>query len=150
MGYNKKQSTEIARFHANIEYSDGCWIWKGYVMNAGYGAFATKNGAMLVHRWSYQHFRDKIPHKMTVDHLCKQKLCANPAHMELVTRAENIKRAGLAGIALSESKKTHCPKGHKYSEHGVIYKNGYSEYGTQKFARRCSICYPAHARASLK
>lgn len=141
-----RQSTEVQRFYDRTQMSQDCWQWTGHVMNAGYGSFATSKGTTLSHRWSYEHFIDEIPPKVTVDHLCRNKLCVNPDHMELVTRTENIKRAGLTGIAKREAKKTHCPKGHSYLEHGVVYKNGYTEYGTEKFARRCTVCYPFYAR----
>ena len=146
MGYNGKQSTEVDRFYKQTEMSDSCWLWTGYVMNAGYGALATSNGTELVHRFSYRLFVGDIPDKLTIDHLCEVKTCVNPDHLELVTRTENIQRYGLAGVALKESQKTHCKAGHLYKVYGVRYKNGYTDYGTVKYARRCTLCAPKYLR----
>jgi HNH endonuclease len=140
MGYNGKTSTEIERFFERTTKTDRCWLWNGYVMNAGYGAFSTRKGTELVHRWSYEYHIQPIPSKMTIDHLCRNKICVNPDHMEVVTRTENIRRCGLTGVALKESKKTHCPQGHSYAEYGVRTPNGYTKFGTKKYARRCNKC----------
>ena len=124
----------------------GCWVWQGYVQNAGYGSMSTYIKTQLAHRWAFEYFREPIPKGMTVDHLCRNKLCVNPEHLELVTRTQNIQRAGLAGVARREAIKTHCPKGHSYKDFGVKTKNGYTNYGTTKYARRCTICYPKYLK----
>lgn len=125
----------------------GCWLWTGHVQNAGYGMTSFSTGSQLVHRWSFEYVMGiKIPDGMTIDHLCKNKLCVNPLHMEVVTRAENIRRAGLNGVSKISSEKTHCPSGHSYEDFGILYKNGFSKNGTVKFARRCTLCNPKYAK----
>lgn len=142
----RKRREPICIFDSKVRKTNGCWLWNGYIMNAGYGAMTTHEGSYLAHRWAYEYFVGKIPQKMTIDHLCKNKLCVKPEHLEVVTRTENIQRAGLRGVAKKESEKTRCPKNHSYEKHGVVYKNGYTKYGTVKYARRCTVCYPFYKR----
>jgi hypothetical protein len=61
-----------------------------------------------------------------------------------VTLAENIRRARRTGFAKIAAETTHCPKGHEYAKHGVIYRNGFSNNGSIKFARRCTLCNPKY------
>lgn len=142
----KPRRNEVDIFMSKISMGkNGCWNWLGYVQNAGYGSISFANGTKLVHRWSFEYVMGiQIPDGMTLDHLCKNKLCANPLHMEVVTRKENILRAGLNGFAKLEANKTQCPKGHEYSKYGRKVKNGFKKDGSVKYARRCSVCYPNH------
>lgn len=139
----RARRTELEVFESKvIGLNDSCWIWGGYVQNAGYGQMSTYKKTYLAHRWAYQFFRGGLDPKLTLDHKCRNKICVNPFHLEQVTRVENIQRAPISGVAKNESTKTHCPKGHDYSIHGVVYKNGYTKTGIIKFARRCTICSP--------
>lgn len=142
----KRKSEAIERFYSQTIISNNCWEWTGHIMNAGYGALSTNSGTQLVHRYAYKQFIGEIPDKMTIDHLCKNKLCVNPDHLEIVTRTENIRRCGLVGVAKVEASKKYCNKGHSYKLYGVRYKNGYTDYGTRKFARRCTKCHPRYLR----
>lgn len=136
----RPRRTELEVFFSHIESVDDCWQWGGYVQNAGYALMSTFQRTILAHRWAYQYFIEPIKNKFTLDHLCMNKLCVNPYHLEQVTRTTNIQRAGLAGVALEESQKTHCPAGHPYEKFGKVYSNGTTAYGTTKYARRCLEC----------
>jgi hypothetical protein len=82
-----------------------CIIWQGAVQSRGYGSVTNrKGGTMLAHRAVWEATYGAIPDGMTIDHLCRTKLCVNVAHMEVVTAAENTRRM----LAL----KTECVKGH--------------------------------------
>ncbi len=71
----------------------GCWVWSGATTGKGYGAiWWTTARVELVHRVSFALFCHPIDPELTVDHLCLNKRCANPAHMEIVSRAENSRR----------------------------------------------------------
>lgn len=70
-------------------------------------------GGRLLHRAVYWILRGPIPDGMTLDHLCRNRACINPDHLEPVTAAENSRR-GEAPSAIN-SRKTHCPKGHPYA-----------------------------------
>jgi hypothetical protein len=74
---------------------DDCWIWKGTI-DKGYGMFSVEGVGMTAHAASYRlHVGDK-PEGMDVDHCCKNKVCVNPAHLDVVTRKENIRRKKLS------------------------------------------------------
>lgn len=76
---------------AGIQSRNGCWIWGGPVSTSGYGRI----GAEYTHRIAYEMHVGPIPEGMQIDHLCFEKLCANPAHLEAVTQAENLRRQRL-------------------------------------------------------
>lgn len=70
-----------------------CWEWQGYVMPNGYGQFGASRGRIvLAHRWSYEYMRDTIPAGLDIDHLCANRRCVNPWHLEPVTRTVNLAR----------------------------------------------------------
>lgn len=71
-----------------------CWIWMGKPSTFGYGRMGGHQGdAVAVHRVSYEVFVGPIPEGYEVDHLCRNKMCCNPDHLEAVTKAENNRRA---------------------------------------------------------
>jgi transcriptional regulator with XRE-family HTH domain len=73
---------------------DGCWIWRGRINQAGYGEIKVPGGRRLkAHRATYEHHVGPIPDGLDLDHLCRVRPCVNPAHMEPVTRRENIQRS---------------------------------------------------------
>lgn len=91
-----RRATPVERFWVKVDRrSDGCWQWLGSLDQNSYGQF-TDNGTTRAHRWSYVHWRGPIPDGFTLDHLCRNKACVNPHHVEAVTRSENIRRGKLA------------------------------------------------------
>lgn len=68
-----------------------CWTWTGDIQNRGYGYLRCR--CDTAHRIAYQVLAGSIPKGLTLDHLCRNKLCCNPAHLEPVTVQENIRRA---------------------------------------------------------
>lgn len=71
---------------------DGCWIWTGTISSNGYGQFIWNHRSVGAHRMAYQLFVGPIPKDREIDHLCCRRSCVNPAHLELVTASENIRR----------------------------------------------------------
>jgi len=120
------------RFWAKVEKTDSCWIWRGGIMGRGYGTFFVDGVSHRVHRLAYRLLVGEIEEELTVDHLCKIKICVNPSHMELVTRAENSRRA-FTGIV-------QCPKGHPYDESNTIF------HGPLRRNRKCRQCNNARRR----
>ena len=86
------------RFYSKVQKKDGCWEWLG-AKNHGYGAFmvgSSKDGTRRIvraHRWVWEQVNGEVPAGRELDHLCGNRSCVNPSHLEPVTHTENIKRA---------------------------------------------------------
>jgi hypothetical protein len=113
-----------------IETKDNCWIWTGNKNQDGYGMVRLDGKTRSTHRVSYELFVSEIPVKLVIDHLCRNRDCVNPEHMELVTNHENILRG--VGIAASNSQKTHCHRGHEFTNDNTFI----SGIGS----RNCKMC----------
>lgn len=114
---------------------NGCWQWTDTLLN-GYGRMNRPNrgGSALAHRIAYEIFKGPIPPRMQIDHLCRNRGCVNPAHLEAVTIQENLRRG--EGVAVQNSRKTHCPKGHPYAGENLMIVRDGKGY----ISRRCRSC----------
>lgn len=109
-----------------IEDENGCWIWQGYIANVGYGRLYLEGQYAYAHRLSYEQAHGQIPDELEIDHTCSNKRCINPAHLEAVTHAENVRRWA------ERTRRDTCPAGHAYDEANTyISREGY---------RRCKRC----------
>jgi len=109
----------------------GCLLWTGAITSRGYGQVSSGNRNVPVHRLTYEWFVGPIPDGMEIDHLCRVKHCAAPAHLEAVTHRENVLR-GRSPSAL-QARQTHCIHGHE-----LTADNTYTPPG--KYGRLCRIC----------
>lgn len=105
---------------------NGCWIWTA-TRTSGYGQFAFGGRLGQSHRVAYSELVGPIPEGMVCDHLCMEVACVNPAHIEIVTQGENVKR-GFAGLQLPREPRTHCAVGHALDEDNLyVYPTGYRD-----------------------
>lgn len=121
---------------------DVCWPWPMGRDKAGYGLVRNRK-TLLAHRvaWSLTH--GEIPDGLTVDHLCRNRACCNPAHMELVTRGENTLRGDT--ITARNRAKTECMRGHPFDE-----VNTRNLKGGGRVCRRCMRDYMRRRRAAQR
>ena len=102
-----------ARFWRLVEKTETCWNWKSYTHN-GYGEFDVKKKTRRAHRISYTLLRGEIPAGMTLDHLCRNRACVNPDHLEPVPLKENTARG--AGYSATVHRTGVCGKGHSMED----------------------------------
>lgn len=104
-----------------------CWLWVAGINSAGYGTIGRgrrADGRVYAHVWAWVDANGPVPQGLELDHLCRVTHCVNPAHLEPVTRAENIRR-GYAAKA-----QTHCKRGHDLA----------LAYVTKDGRRDCRMC----------
>ena len=119
--------------------ANGCWNWTGSrnapskkdPKGGGYGLMTVGGRTALVHRVVYQIFRGEIPAGKHIDHLCRNRACANPSHLEPVTGLENVRRGAGHGGAL-QTLRTACKRGHLYSEFAYV--------DPRRGVKRCREC----------
>ena len=133
-----------ARFRAKIiEEPSGCWTWTG-AQSGGYGYFHWEK-MRSAHRFAYEVVVGAVPVSLQLDHLCRNRLCVNPAHMEPVTQRENIMRG--EGLAAQEVKRTHCPRGHEYTPENTKV---IPSRPTARYCRRCHLERTREYRAAKR
>jgi len=94
-----------------VEDATGCWVWQGARTSSGYGNVSDGAGLLVVtHRLVWVWERGPVPAGLDLDHLCRNRACANPAHLEPVTRRENIRRG--TGPTAVNMAKVLCAQGH--------------------------------------
>lgn len=100
------------RFWSKVDFSGECWEWTARVSRNGYGQFTSGGKKLLPHRVSYEHFFGPIPDGLVIDHLCRNKSCVNPEHLESVTQKVNRERGHNAPCGSHNRSKTECLHGH--------------------------------------
>lgn len=116
------------KYLSKINKTKTCWIWTGET-SKGYGRCVYQNKHTGAHRAVYEILVGDIPKGLELDHLCRNRTCVNPKHLEPVTHLENIRRANIhRKIA------TQCKNGHPRTEDNLVKKK-YEGYGIV-----CRIC----------
>ena len=147
MGY--KHGTPTERFWAKVN-QDGpipthrpdlgpCWEWTASHNWLGYSQFRLGPRMVGGHRFAYELLVEPIPAGLDIDHLCRNRGCVNPAHLEPVTERVNVFR-GIGNPTVENTKKTHCPQGHAYDEANT-YHRAYDN------SRQCRACNRERVRA---
>lgn len=121
-----------------------CWEWIGCIgKTGGYGKYTIpfrdgtgRSKYVYAHRYAWETLVGPVPDGLDLDHLCRNRKCVNPDHLEPVTRRENLMRG--AGFVRKNADKTHCKNGHEYTaENTRVTSNG----------RACLACCRAWDRA---
>lgn len=115
-----------------------CWEWQGNISSTGYGGFYfgsadphSSHKMGTAHRFAYEHWVGPVPKGLELDHLCRNRLCVNPWHLEPVTPDENKRRMGVA------NRRVYCRRGHELTE-------------SNTYRRQCRICKNATRNAWSK
>ena len=158
----EKEAKSYERFIKQISVAaSGCWNWTGTLDRDGYAQYHRNRKTKKGHRISYEWHNGKIPFGLTIDHLCKNKCCVNPEHLEAVTAQENgrrhnaegykqwwatlsdedraafVEKSGKKASQVAAAKKlaaTHCRRGHEWKPETtyIVPSNGH---------RRCNVCF---------
>jgi hypothetical protein len=128
----------LDRLEDKMLVGDGCWEWMACKDKDGYGIVA-ENGYHMrrAARVVYELWRSPIPEGLQIDHLCRNRGCVNPWHLEPVTQRENMLRGDT--FAARHAAKTHCPRGHEYTLENT--------YRSKRGQRECRHCGRLKAKA---
>jgi len=130
----------LESLRANCLITDsGCWLWQGY-LEGGYARARQAGKKVLLHRISFELTKGLIPDGLEIDHLCRNKSCLNPEHLEAVSHKENTLR-GISFSAINSRKKS-CINGHPLVGDNLIIDGAGH--------RRCKICTTITRRKALK
>ena len=118
----------LKRFNEkSIVIDNGCWEWQGRTAK-GYGIFSCLGRQIQTHIFSYNHFKGPVPEGLHLDHLCRNRKCANPEHLEPVTPGENLRRGEAPNW--KTNRENVCKNGHSM-DNAIVNKDG---------RRRCREC----------
>lgn len=131
----------VIRLRSRIRVTpSGCWEFTG-ARRDGYGRISWSDGTRMVyamtHRVMWTHEKGPIPEGLDIDHLCRNRCCCNPDHLEPVTRQTNLLRGET--IPAAKAAQTHCKRGHEFTDENT--------YIGTRGTRMCRECGRAHARA---
>jgi len=141
----------IIRLFNKVKFTDNCWEWTGCKDSGGYGQVGIKGKMKPAHVISYNYFKGSIPKGLELDHLCRNKACVNPDHLEPVTHQENVKR-GNAGKHLKNRKirkynEAWCSNCKKFLPKENFHKNKNRWNGVNN---RCKKCYSIEGKIYRK
>jgi hypothetical protein len=116
----------------------GCWNWTGYRNGDGYAIGHHRGRWVRAYRFSYEVFVGPITGGLTIDHLCRNRGCVNPEHLEAVPLRTNVLRGD--GVGVRNARKTHCANGHPFDEENTL--------PDERGWRVCKICRREQTRAA--
>ncbi len=122
------------RFWAKVDKTAKapCWIWTGWMNSEGYGRmWLNRHHNRRAHKIAYEQEHGAVPEGLVLDHLCRNRRCVNPNHLEPVSPYENVSRS-----PLYNGNKTHCTNGHLFTEASTYWYP--RKYGAK--SRVCRTC----------
>jgi len=126
--------------NTRVDPETGCWLWTRTVVGQkGYGRFVWQGRGTLAHRVSYELHVGPVPDGLELDHLCREKSCVNPEHLEAVTHAENVRRGA---VALARPQRETCAHGHAMTPDNCMPRKA----RTARPSYRCRACHERHGR----
>jgi hypothetical protein len=122
----------VGRFMSKVEVTDDCWVWTSRLRYDGYGQFQVFKGVTRrAHRVAYELFVGPVPEGLVLDHLCRNRACVNPGHLEPVSIAENTLRGVVARRTGA------CVNGHAWTPETAYEKGKH---------RSCRVCHRERER----
>lgn len=134
-----KRSPSV-RFLEKIEVLEGgCWKYLGAIKDNGYGVFSDGNRKQVyAHRFSFEAANGTIPFGLVIDHLCRNRWCVNPAHLEAVTQLVNLERGENKNFVRRANKI--CKRGHFQDKNNTLLRPDGRRY--------CKLCRQIRRRKS--
>jgi hypothetical protein len=127
---NTRYCSDACRFMSKVEVGPHCWTWQATLDRHGYGTFYFAGRNQSAHRVAHEMFRDPIPDGLHIDHLCRNRACVNPAHLDAVEQRINTLRGDAPTAAAWREGR--CKNGHPRTPENTYVRN--------ERARQCRVC----------